>query len=105
VDFTAAWAANFAASLTLSLLGLVARGPAPRNIARDSRVELVVYDSSRLPGETAAVCMTGTAVEVSSHELEAACARRSLHVRERPVVRHRHGHPSGRSAGLSPLTG
>jgi len=52
VDFTAAWAANFAASLTLSLLGLVARGPAPRNIARDSRVELVVYDSSRLPGET-----------------------------------------------------
>ena len=52
MDFTAAWAANFAASLTLSLLGLVARGPATRNIARDSRVELVVYDSSRLPGET-----------------------------------------------------
>ena len=85
--------------------GFVTRGPAPRNIARDSRVELVVYDSSRLPGETAAVYMTGTAVEVSSDELEAACARRSLHVRERPVVRHRHGHPSGRSAGLSPLTG
>ena len=63
MDFTAAWAANFAASLTLSLLGLVARGPAPRNIARDSRVELVVYDSSRLPGETAAVYVTGTAVE------------------------------------------
>ena len=99
MDFTAAWAANFAASLTLSLLGLVARGPATRNIARDSRVELVVYDSSRLPGETAAVYVTGTAVEVSSDELEAACARRSLHVRERPVVRHRHGHPSGRSAG------
>ena len=105
MDFTAAWAANFAASLTLSLLASSPEAQHSRNIARDSRVELVVYDSSRLPGETAAVYMTGTAVEVSSDELEAACARRSLHVRERPVVRHRHGHPSGRSAGLSPLTG
>jgi len=45
VDFTAAWAANFAASLTLSLLGLVARGPAlaehrPRLPGRAGRLRL-----------------------------------------------------------------
>ncbi len=45
-----------------------------RNIARDSRVELVVFDSSRLPGETAAVYVTGMAEEVPAIELATACA-------------------------------
>lgn len=53
-----------------------------RNIARDSRVELVVFDSSRPPGETAAVYVTGTAEEVAADELDAACATAFAHVGE-----------------------
>ena len=53
-----------------------------RNIARDPRVELVVFDSSRPPGETAAVYVTGTAEEVGADELEAACATAFAHVGE-----------------------
>ncbi len=53
-----------------------------RNIGRDPRVELVVFDSTRLPRETAAVYVTGTAEEVSSDELETACATAFAHVGE-----------------------
>ena len=45
-----------------------------RNIARDPRVELVIFDSTRPPGETAAVYVTATAEQVAADELEAACA-------------------------------
>ena len=53
-----------------------------RNIARDPRVELVVFDSSLLPGETAAVYVTATAEEVAADELETACATAFAHVGE-----------------------
>ena len=45
-----------------------------RNIARDPRVELVIFDSTRPPGETAAVYVTATAEQVAADELEAARA-------------------------------
>lgn len=53
-----------------------------RNVAHDPRVELVVFDSGRPPGETAAVYVTRTAEEVAAEELEAACATAFAHVRE-----------------------
>jgi nitroimidazol reductase NimA-like FMN-containing flavoprotein (pyridoxamine 5'-phosphate oxidase superfamily) len=39
------------------------------NLARDSRLSGVVFDSTRPPGESGAVYVTGTAREVPAHEL------------------------------------
>ena len=46
-----------------------------RNLADDPRVELVIFDSSMPPPETAAVYVTGTAERVPIEELETECAR------------------------------
>lgn len=44
------------------------------NVAADDRVALVVFDSSRPPGESEAVYLTASAAEVPESELEHACA-------------------------------
>ena len=44
------------------------------NLAADGRVALVVFDSSRPPGQSEAVYLTATAAEVAPGELADACA-------------------------------
>jgi nitroimidazol reductase NimA-like FMN-containing flavoprotein (pyridoxamine 5'-phosphate oxidase superfamily) len=44
------------------------------NVAADSRVGIVVFDSSRPTKDTEAVYVTATAAEVAPHELVEACA-------------------------------
>ena len=52
-----------------------------RNIAADPRVNAVVFDSSVPPGETAAVYLTGRAVEVPDADLAAEAPLAFLQVR------------------------
>jgi nitroimidazol reductase NimA-like FMN-containing flavoprotein (pyridoxamine 5'-phosphate oxidase superfamily) len=46
-----------------------------RNLAADPRVNVVVFDSTVLPGQGSAVYLTGTAGEVPSSDLEVEVAR------------------------------
>jgi len=52
-----------------------------RNIAADSRVNAVAFDSSLLPGQTGAVYLTGTAIEVPEADLAVEAPRAFLQVR------------------------
>ena len=50
------------------------------NVAADGRVAIVVFDSSRPPGESEAVYLTASATEVAPDQLADACAAAFAHV-------------------------